>query len=369
MLKTYGIHHISSIVGQAQRSLDFYASILGMRLVKQTLNYDNKATHHLYFSNTDGTTPLVTTFPFNDSEAVELSGGQVKTQIFAIPKNTTQFWIDRLNHFNVTVETHDMGLYFKDPDGLRLMLVEKDYDPINPWSFNGIDKDHAIIGLDSASLLSVNYKKTLEMLVNVLGYTVVNEDEENVYLHMHDEIGGTLILLKQNESMGQSDRGTVHHIAFKILDDEAEAWKQHLKSLGYYPTAVKERHYFKAVYFRDKGGQLIELATINPGVTIDEPVAHLGESFIIPEHFEDHKAEIFESIMPLFVREIDAMQSYGYRNRQEYELLMAKEKNRRVIANLLKKQKVDGLSEHESKLLEIEKAKYMRRVKEYDTKS
>lgn len=366
MIKTQGLHHISSIVGQAQRNLDFYASILGMRLVKQTLNYDDKNTHHLYYSNTDGTTPLVTTFPFNDSEAVDLGGGQVKTQIFAIPKGTTHFWKTRFDHYNIKYEDVSDGIQFKDPDGLRLRLVEKDYPKMNPWRFNGIDEDHAIIGLDSATLLSVNYNKTLPLLTDILGYTLVKEDDEAYTLHIHDDLGGTLFLLKENKPMGELDRGTVHHIAFKVLNEEIDAWRELLLKSGYYPTEVKNRKYFKSLYFRDKGGLIIELATIGPGVSVDEPVEHLGESFIIPDHFEEERAEIFETMMPLFVREIDQMQSYGYRNRYEYELLKSKQKNQKVIKDLLTKKKTVGLSSREENLLEIEKAKYMRRNQSND---
>lgn len=369
MIKTYGLHHISSIVGQAQRNLDFYASVLGMRLVKQTLNFDDKGTYHFYFSNTDGSTPLLTTFPFNDAEEVELSGGQVKTQILAIPLNTTDFWKERLRHFNVSYQDIDGGLKFKDPDGLRLMMVEKDYEAMNPWAYNGISKENAIIGLDSGTLLSVNYKKTFDLLVNILKYTLVSEDEKSYTFKIEEGLGGTLFLLKQNEPMGESSRGTVHHIAFKIKADEIEAWREYLLKNGYYPTEIKDRKYFKSLYFRDKGGQIIELATFGPGVTVDEPVAHLGESFMIPPHYEDESADILETMFPVFVREIDAMQSYGYRNKYEYELLKQKETNRLVIKNLLSKKKKEGLSEREEKLLEIEKAKYLRRSEKHDEKS
>ena len=290
MLKTYGLHHISALVGDAQTNVDYYTQILGMRLVKQTLNYDDKFTYHLYFSDNKGETPLLTTFPFPTQEKTKVSGGQVMTQILSVNPDKFDEIIQKFDRMGIEYELDLDRLIFKDPDGLRLSIQKK----VNNYS-------QPI--LDSAEILSVNYLKTLQLFTDILGYEIVDEDDRRIYLKIHDDIGGELILLKENTPMGQIMRGTVHHIAFKVKDDEIEDWRKLLLEKGYFPTEIKDRNYFKSLYFRDKGGVIVELATFGPGITLDEDVEELGETFIIPKHFKEFKDEIFTRLKSIKLKE------------------------------------------------------------------
>lgn len=290
MLKTYGLHHISALVGDAQTNVDYYTQILNMRLVKQTLNYDDKFTYHLYFSDNKGETPLLTTFPFPTQEKTKVSGGQVMTQILSVNPDQFDEIIQKFDRMGIEYELDLDRLIFKDPDGLRLSIQKK----VNNYS-------QPI--LDSAEILSVNYLKTLQLFTDILGYEIVDEDDRRIYLKVHDDIGGELILLKENTPMGQIMRGTVHHIALKVKDDEIENWRKILLEKGYFPTVIKDRNYFKSLYFRDKGGVIVELATFGPGITLDEDVEELGETFIIPKHFEEFKDEIFTRLKSIKLKE------------------------------------------------------------------
>lgn len=290
MLKTYGLHHISALVGDAQTNVDYYTQILDMRLVKQTLNYDDKFTYHLYFSDNKGETPLLTTFPFPTQEKTKVSGGQVMTQILSVNPDQFDEIIQKFDRMGIEYELDLDRLIFKDPDGLRLSIQKK----VNNYS-------QPI--LDSAEILSVNYLKTRQLFTDILGYEIVDEDDRRIYLKVHDHIGGELILLKENSPMAQIMRGTVHHIAFKVKDDEIEDWRELLLEKGYFPTQIKDRNYFKSLYFRDKGGLIVELATFGPGITLDEDVEELGETFIIPKHFKEFKDEIFTRLKSIKLKE------------------------------------------------------------------
>lgn len=351
MLKTTGIHHISSIVGHAQRNVDFYAGILGLRVVKKTLNFDDKSHYHLYFGNKDGSTGLVTTFPWNDAVEGRVGDGQVGLAQYAIPKGSFSFWQERLTKKHVKHFTYtrfgQKRLGFKDPDGLELEFVEAMYQTTNSWSFDGITPNQAFIGIQSASLYSQRPEQTLRVLTEVLGYQVTAEEEDFIQLQVNDQLGGMLELNKKIQHNGRTGIGAVHHIAFKVKEEEIEAWRQQLIAAGLRPTEVKNRKYFQSLYFREWGGILIELATEGPGVLVDEPLATLGEELLIPPHFIGESAEIKASLMPLFVREVAQLGDYGYRDRYEFEVLQRKEKLKATIATIRAKASTQPLTKEE----------------------
>lgn len=328
MLKTTGIHHISSIVGHAQRNVDFYAGFLGLRLVKQTLNFDDKENYHLYFGNTDASTGLVTTFPWTDALESRIGGGQVGVASYVIPFDSFDFWRTRFAAFDIPFFEYTrfgkrrMG--FRDPDGLELEFIEGDYNNELSWEYNGVEKENAFIGIHNASLYSSLPDETLAFLTDTMGYEKIDEDEEYMQFKVNDDLGGLIELNKNTIPRGRMGIGAVHHIAFKVQEDELDAWRDKVIQAGYVPTEVKNRKYFKSLYFREKGGILIELASEKPGATVDETVEHLGEKLLIPPHFVADTEEIIASLMPLSVEPITKMREYGYRDRYEYDVLQKK---------------------------------------------
>lgn len=305
MIQTHGIHHISSMVQGAQRNVDFYAGLLATRLVKQTLNYDDKSMYHLYYGNEDGSTGLITHFPMDRWRQGKLGGGQVAFSGYAVKPGTLDFWKERLDNFNIEYQELEVfaskRLRFMDKDGLGIDLIETDKGPVNTWEYNGVTEENAIVGIHDATIVSTYPQETLSLFTEILGYHLVDQDEENYLLKVNDDLGGILQLAKEKVSRGNMGKGTVHHIALKVLDDEIEDWIQILRDKGFDPTEVKDRNYFKSVYFREKGGLLIELATLSPGVTRDESVEDLGKELIIPPHF---RGQALDDLEPIQVREI-----------------------------------------------------------------
>lgn len=335
MIKTHGIHHVSSIVGHAQRDVDFNAAVLGLRLVKKTLNFDDSSTYHLYYSNDKMNTGITTTFPWTDANEGQTGRGLVSRITYEIPVGTSLFWKERLKSFNFVVNEEGDSLVFIEPSGLVIELIEADQGPQNTWEFNGIDKTNAITGIHSLTLLSKDIDSTGHLLTDILGYRKVLEDENEMTFKVHDELGGLLKIDKTIKAKGQYGTGTVHHLALKVNDDEIEAWFDKLKDAGYRPTPIRNRKYFHSIYFREKGDILIELATRGPGFLIDEDEKSLGTTLQIPPHFKEVDVS---DLMPIEVTEVSELKDYGYRNRYEYEIVT----NKRKIVNEINSLKAKG---------------------------
>lgn len=330
MEKILGLHHTSSIVKNPQENLDFYASFFGLRLVKKTSNHENKDQYHLYYANHDATSAITTHFPMQDAQDGIVGDGQTETVRYAIPKGSMSFWEDRLNHFGIFnfkyKRFNQEYLAFNDPHGLALEFVEVDTQDQNLWEFNGVTQDVAIQDIYNVSLASLRPEDTVKLFTEVFGYEIVDNDPEYLHLQVHDGIGGSVDIRKQRSVEGTEGTGTVHHIALSIPNGSAQAWKEKLMKAGYFPTAVKNRFYFESVYFRDKGGITIELATQGPGLTYDESVEDLGTQLIIPPHFKEDAQYIKDNLAPLELKAIDHLQTYSYRNRDEFEHLQARQK-------------------------------------------
>lgn len=341
-MKLHGIHHISSIVGHAQRNVDFYAGLLGMRLVKKTLNFDDSSTYHFYYGNENGSTNLLTTFPWNDAESGQIGGGQVGITSLAISPDSLDFWKQRLNDFKIEYHTEErfnvQRLAFEDMDGLLYELVASNEEPKSNWEFNGVDSNHAIKGIDSAYIYSRVPHATLSMLQDVFNYKIIDESFDAYLLAVDGGLGSRLELNKTTKDPSRQGVGTVHHIALGISNGDEEAWLEKLIAAGYRPTEIKERKYFRSIYFREKGGILIELATVGPGVLVDESEEELGKELLIPPHFEAIKDEIVDTLMPIEVREVTELIGYGYRDKYEFDLLRKKEKIKREILELKTKE-------------------------------
>lgn len=308
MLKTLGIHHVTSVVGPAQENLDFNAGILGLRLVKKTLNFEDRYVYHLYYGNNNADTGITTTFPMADAGKGVSGGGQVSSVQYAIRPGQKKFWEERLSEYGIgsgKAEYLDQSaISLRDPSGLKLDLIETEEGPANSWSFGGVEGDQAIIGIHSAVLASVKPDETLKVLTDVMGYAIEAEDEAYYRLKVRDGLGGILYLNRIPAERGRYGAGTVHHIAFAIKHDEIDTWQSLLAEKGFRPTEIKDRKYFRSLYFRETGGILFEFATEGPGFLIDEDEAHLGEKLMIPPHYAEDEAEILQRIEAVEVREV-----------------------------------------------------------------
>ncbi|WHY01381.1 ring-cleaving dioxygenase [Neobacillus sp. DY30] len=311
MQKTAGIHHITAMVNDAQRNIDFYAGVLGLRLIKKTINFDRPEVYHLYFGNEKGEPgTVITFFPWEKQLKGRIGKGQVGVTSYMIPMGSLSFWVNRLKKFNI--ETHvsnrfgEKYLKFHDPDGLLLELVEREEGPTNSWSFGSIQAETAIKGFSGATLYSAQPHKTTEVLEHVLGLECIGQEGDFLRFKTDGLIGNTVDIQLNPTVRGLMGAGTVHHIAWRAKDEvELLGWRSLLQDKGYYPTEIRDRNYFKALYFHEEGGILFEIATDPPGFSVDERVAELGEKLMLPSWLESKRKELEETLSPVAVRVLE----------------------------------------------------------------
>ncbi|GAA0133777.1 ring-cleaving dioxygenase [Paenibacillus sp. YSY-4.3] len=307
-LQTAGIHHITAFARSPQENVDFYASILGLRLVKRTINFDAPEVYHLYFGDEHGSPgTIITFFPWPGSRRGKVGGGQVGITTYVVPPGALGFWEERLKGFDISLtKTSRFGedyLHFRDNEGLWIELVEREAGADSTWSFGGIPADKAIKGFGGAVLYSVNAKQTMRVLEEVLGLSKVAENEFYARFQASGEIGNIIDVPLKDMEWGSGGAGTVHHIAWRAKDfDEHEQWQQMVGQSGFNPTQIIDRQYFNAIYFREEGGILFEIATDPPGFAHDEEPEALGEKLMLPSWFEPVRAQIEANLEPIEVR-------------------------------------------------------------------
>ncbi len=311
-LQTAGIHHITAFAGDPQANVDFYAGVLGLRLVKKTINFDAPDVYHLYFGNEEGAPgTIITFFPFPGARRGRIGGGQVGFTTYVIPAGSSEFWKERLRNFGISfTEADRFGehyLQFKDNEGLQLELVEREDGAASTWTFGGVPADKAIKGFGGAILYSIDPQRTAYVLESVLGMEKVGEFAGFARFRATGELGNLIDLPMTAVPRGAGGAGTVHHIAWRAADfDEHEMWRGAVSGGGFQPTPVIDRQYFHAVYFREEGGILFEIATDPPGFAGDEDPMHLGEELMLPEWYEDRRTQIENGLLPIEVREPEA---------------------------------------------------------------
>lgn len=289
-----GIHHISAIVGNVNEAVDFYERILGLRLIKQTVNFDDPYTYHLYFSNEmvdDGT--IFTFFSWESGKVGTHGSGQVGRIAFLVGKGHLDFWSQRLMNFGITVEqgktfSHN-SIDFLDNHSLQLSIVESDQETENA----------NLIGFYGAEIWSFKPELTQQFLVGQLDFLPLKDTKSHFVLQAGNSTH-YIYIPKQAKERGTWGAGTVHHIAFSIATQEQQ--KELLNVLfanGYRTTEVKDRKYFKAVYIREVGGVVLEFATQGPGFTVDEDLDELGSQLMLPVQFEAHRQEILGHLIPI----------------------------------------------------------------------
>ncbi len=298
-----GLHHVTATVGEAQADLDFYAALLGQRLVKQTVNFDNHHVYHFYYGNEAGAPgTIMTTFPYQEMGVrVGTHGaGQITVTSFSVPGGSLGFWRARLAAAGITASDEptpfgEAALRFGDPSGLTIRLVENQTDGREPWRRADIDAMNAIRGIHGVTLLVREPARTIAFVRELMDTAIVGETAEATRLAVNGELPGRLI-----EVVGAGDApqavngmGTVHHVAFAVNDSEQQLeLRRELIRRDVPVTEVMDRQYFRSIYFREPNGVLFEVATVPPGFTADEPVGKLGTALKLPPWEEPNRAAI-----------------------------------------------------------------------------
>ncbi|WP_026691162.1 ring-cleaving dioxygenase [Alteribacter aurantiacus] len=302
-----GIHHITAIVGNPQENVDFYVDVLGLRLVKKTVNFDDPGTYHLYFGDKEGSpSTIMTTFPWDGAAKGRIGTGQVGVTSFVVPTGAIPFWEERLTkkqcYFEKGTRFNQEVVSFTDPHGLKLEIVARDQGPKSEWSYEEITKDTAIKGFGGAILYTSSPDKTGELLTEVMGLEKVGTDGNFVRYQAEGELGNVIDLDTSVTEVGTLGVGTIHHIAWRAEDEQNQLdWHAHVGKYGYRATEVMDRQYFKAIYFREQGGLLFEIATDPPGFLWDESVEELGTSLKLPPWLEPAREKIENIVLPITI--------------------------------------------------------------------
>lgn len=303
-----GLHHVTAIATSPQRNVDFYTRTLGLRLVKQTVNFDAPDSYHLYYGDEQGSpSSLITFFPWPGVPKGRQGAGMTTATAFSVPGNSLGWWHTRLTVLEIDADaprTRDQEevLTFRDPDGMIIDLVASDGDHRSGWDgVADIPAEHAVRGLHAVTLSERQLDPSAHMLTDLLGMNITGEDGDRSRFGMAEGSSGALI----DVNAGVADRGlqaggTVHHIAFRAPDLETmTSWQQELISKGVSVTQILDRQYFKSIYFREPGGVLFEIATDAPGFAVDEPLLELGRKLKLPPWLEPDREQIAAALPPL----------------------------------------------------------------------
>jgi catechol 2,3-dioxygenase-like lactoylglutathione lyase family enzyme len=300
-----GIHHVTMIAGDVQRNVDFYAGVLGMRLVKRTVNFDDPGTYHLYYGDETGSPgTLLTFFPWSGARGGREGAGQFASVSLAIPSASLGFWLQRLvtqgvEHDALTTRFGERLIGLRDPDGLRVELVgSDDAARLDGWSDGPVPAEHAIRGVHAMTLWTADLDATAQLLEGPFAMRrAAVEGRTTRFVPAEPAASGIGTALDVRDVAGFWDAasgvGTVHHVAWRVPDDATEvALLERVRASGLGTTGVVDRKYFHSVYFREPGGSLFEIATDAPGFAIDEPIATLGSSLVLPPWLEPERDRI-----------------------------------------------------------------------------
>jgi len=309
MPQTTGIHHVTAISGGPQRNVDFYAGTLGLRLVKKTVNFDDPETYHLYYGDGAGSPgTIMTFFPWAHAPGGRIGAGQLVVTSFSIPATSLGFWTERLIEKGVRFEKPrdrfgDTVLSFEDPDRLRIELVATE-DTRPGWSGGPAQDEHSVRGFHHVALAVETTDQTASLMTDTLGFRQVDETEGRIRLSAGEGTPGDLVDVVNAAGFphGSMGVGTVHHVAFRVPDEETQlAVRAEISALGYSVTPVLDRNYFRSIYFREPGGVLFEIATDPPGFAVDEAEEELGTHLKLPPWLETRRDKLEEVLPPLRV--------------------------------------------------------------------
>lgn len=316
MTTVHGIHHVTAIAGDAQENLNFYVGVLGLRLVKKSVNQDAPDTYHLFYADAVGNPGTdLTFFPWAQMERARAGVGQVMEVPFAVPVGSLDFWRERLDAYNVKFGDEEFRfgektLPFRDPHGLPLALVETN-DPRDfvTWDDSPIPAEYQLRGMHAVRLWERQLAPTVKILTEKMGFTYFATENDWHRYGVDGGGSGKWIELKElfSERRGAWGTGGVHHVAWRVRDDtEQLIVREGIDKAGLNPTPPIDRFWFESVYFKEPGGVLFELATDGPGFDRDEDMAHLGEQLILPPWLEPHRAQIEAMLQPLEMPKVKA---------------------------------------------------------------
>ncbi len=304
-----GIHHITAIASDPQANIDFYCGVLGLRLVKLTVNFDDAGSYHLYYGDGLGTPgSIITFFAWPGASRGRIGAPQVSAISFGVPKGSLGYWKQRLEGEGVELQLGGSQsgreiLSFTDPDGLQLEVVESQGSRGSSWPDGPVPPDKAILGFDGVSIMEESPEVTAKLLTEVMGF---RPDEAGVDPHGYRAGGGEGIasrvdlISNRDARRGSLGAGVVHHIAFRTPGDaEQLQWREKLERLGYHVSPVMDRIYFHSIYFREPGGVLFEIATDTPGFTADQRAAELGTRLMLPPWLEDQRPGLVQVLPPV----------------------------------------------------------------------
>lgn len=307
-LETPGIHHVTAIAGDPQANLDFYTGVLGLRLVKRTVNFDDPGTYHFYFGDAAGRPgSLLTFFPWAGIRRGRQGPGQVTRVSFSVAAGSLAWWERRLAGHRVTaVREDDRTVTLEDPDGLPLALVAGDAAARDDaWTGSPVPAEHVPRGLHGVTIDVARAGRTIDLLTGALGFRSAAPPAAPgapwPMVAAGGDIGSNVEVRERPEApVGLMGAGTVHHVAWRAHDDaEQVAWQKALLERGVGVTPVQDRCYFRSIYFREPGGVLYEIATDPPGFTIDESAEELGATLKLPPWLEPSRRSIERSLPPL----------------------------------------------------------------------
>lgn len=304
-----GLHHVTAISGPAQENLDFYAGVLGMRLVKKSVNQDDPGTYHLFYADAEGNPGTdLTFFPWAQMAPSRDGHGLSSEVSLAVPPGSLGFWSGRLQSVGVEIGAPEVRfgehvLAFKDTHGLKIALVESHSSlgrAFQPWEDSPIPVEHQIRGLESARLVEASLPITASFLEQALGFRLLGTEGEWHRYGIAEGQSGQYVDVRAlpGARRGAWGTGSIHHLAWRVDDDAHQAaLRGTVQNSGAHPTPVIDRFWFKSVYFKEPGGVLFELATDGPGFAVDEDPAHLGETLVLPPWLETNRTAI-EATVP-----------------------------------------------------------------------
>ena len=303
-----GIHHITAIAGNAKKNHDFYTKILGLRLIKKTVNFDDPHTYHFYYGDEKGTPgSILTFFPWEGIQAGRRGTKQVTEIGYSVPAGSLDFWQNRFEQHNIiynkpAVKFGERYLTFLDPDGLKFELTEAKVKDSRPqWETKEVSKENAVHGFHHITITTNKMEATAAILTDIFGYKLA-ETEVNRSRFVTDAVEHAAIVdlvEAPGEAIGHVAGGSVHHVAFRVKDEETLLqYRDRALAMGLHITEKIDRNYFYSLYFREPGGVLFEIASDNPGFATDETVEQLGSGLMLPPQYEPRREQIVK-VLPV----------------------------------------------------------------------